>query len=330
MSSEHRPVRPARRHPRTEAAILVASAVVGVLVALLAVGGSWPLPPREPDSSLAGDPSSLTGPEPAFLVGAGDIADCSSRADTLTAELIGGTTAPVFTLGDNVVAGAEDEYRICYDETWGVALDRTYPVIGNHDLGGADGAAYFDYFGARAGEAGYYSFDLNDWHVIVLNSQCQSVGGCDPASPQGRWLAEDLAAHPVACTLALWHIPLIVSSGGAHGDQVRPFWEALYAAGVELVINGHAHTYERFAPQNPRLEADPHFGIRQIVAGTGGHPLLRLGDPHANSEVQGRAHGVLVLELHADRYVWEFVPVRGRSFRDSGEAACHGAPVGDG
>jgi 3',5'-cyclic AMP phosphodiesterase CpdA len=327
MSSKDRHVRPARRHPRMETAILATSALVGVLAALLAIG-SGPLSQREPGTSFDGEPSS--SPEtPQFFVGAGDIADCSSRADSLTAELIAGTAAPVFTLGDNVVSGAEDEYRICYDETWGAALGRTYPVIGNHDLSGG-GAAYFDYFGSRAGEEGYYSFDLGAWHVIVLNSQCEAVGGCEAESRQGRWLAEDLAAHPAPCTLALWHIPLSASSGNVHGDDLLPFWEVLYAAGAELVVNGHAHTYERFAPQNPRLLADPEFGIRQIIAGTGGHPLLQLGERLPNSEVQGRAHGVLVLELHADRYAWEFVPVRGQSFRDQGGTPCHGAPVADG
>lgn len=330
MSSEHRAPRPTRRLPTSELAILVAAAIVGVAVAILAVPASRAQVPGEPGASRVANPASSSGPDPEFLVGAGDIADCNSRADSLTAELIAGTTAPVFTLGDNVVTGTADEYEVCYGETWGAALDRTYPVMGNHDFGGGDGAAYFDYFGARAGDAGYYSFDLGDWHVVVLNSECQSVGGCEADSAQGRWLADDLASHPVACTLALWHVPLAVSSGGVHGDAVLPFWDALYAAGADLIINGHAHTYERFMPQNPGLAADPEFGIRQIVAGTGGHPLIQLGQPLPNSEVQGRAHGVVLLELYPDRYVWQFVPVRGDSFRDAGEERCHGAPSADG
>ena len=261
------------------------------------------------------------------MVGAGDIADCASRADTMTAELIAGTPGTVFTLGDVAPIGRPHDYAVCYGETWGADLDRTRPVIGDEDYHTKHGAAFFDYFGARAGEHGYYSFELADWHVIVLNSECIEVGGCGPGSPQGDWLAQDLQDHPSDCTVALFHRPLVSSQGTPHASDIGPFWDALYAAGAELVLNGHVHVYQRFTPLNPSLEPDADYGIREIIVGTGGNkPMLLNTTP--NVEAQARTYGVLVLRLYPGYYEWEFVPIRGQSFRDSGGAECHGVPPG--
>jgi hypothetical protein len=263
------------------------------------------------------------------MVGAGDIADCASGADSLTAELIRGTPGTVFTLGDVAPIGRTHDYRVCYGETWGSELDRTRPVIGDEDYTTDHGAAYFKYFGARAGRDGYYSFDVKRWHVIVLNTECVEVGGCGPDSPQGAWLAQDLSDHPADCTLALFHRPLVSAQGSPDAGTVRPLWDALYAAGTELVLNGHLHAYQRFQPMNPDLQPDPEFGIRQIIAGTGGNQPMLL-NPTPNVEKQARVYGVVLLRLYPDRYEWEFVPARGEEFRDSGEGRCHGQPPGDG
>jgi len=184
------------------------------------------------------------------------------------------------------------------------------------------------YFGAAAGEPkkGYYSYDLGEWHIIVLNSECADVGGCNAGSAEELWLRQDLKAHPAACTLAYWHKPLF-SSGAAHGDdpEVKPLWDALYAANADVVIGGHDHHYERFAPQDPSGNPDPQRGIREFVVGTGGkNSHRRLASPERNSEVrQADTFGVLKLTLHPTSYDWEFVPETGKTFTDSGSGTCH-------
>jgi len=178
-----------------------------------------------------------------------------------------------------------------------------------------------------AGDAtkGYYSYELGGWHVVVLNSECVDVGGCDAESPQGKWLREDLAAHPVACTLAYFHKPLF-SSGGAHGDDLlmKPLWDSLYSGNADVIVNGHDHDYERFAPQTPEAKADALRGIREFVAGTGGKNHRPFGITRPNSEVRdAEAFGVLKLTLLPGRYEWEFVPEDGKTFKDSGVGTCH-------
>jgi hypothetical protein len=176
-------------------------------------------------------------------------------------------------------------------------------------------------------DQGYYSYEAGAWHIVVLNSNCAEVGGCQAGSPQERWLRADLQAHPAGCTLAYWHHPLFSSGTNpshARHPEMRPMWQALYEAGAELVLNGHEHNYERFAPQDPDGHPDPKRGIREIVVGVGGrhfHPLL---EPTPNSEARSdKALGVLKLTLHPTSYDWEFVPVVDRSFRDTGTGVCH-------
>ncbi len=186
---------------------------------------------------------------------------------------------------------------------------------------------YFDYFGAAAGDpkTGYYSYELGTWHIIVLNSECKDVGGCDSGSPQEKWLRADLAANPAACTLAYWHKPLF-SSGGAHGNDltVKALWQALYEANADVIVGGHDHDYERFAPQQPDGAADPARGIREFVVGTGGKNHRPFGPPIRNSEVRdATAFGVLKVTLKPGGYDWQFIPEAGKSFTDSGTGACH-------
>src|SRR5206468_6721592 len=172
----------------------------------------------------------------------------------------------VLALGDNAYgSGSPTEYATRYAPTWGTQAFRTRPVAGNHDYDTPGAAGYFGYFGAAAGQpgAGYYSYDLGAWHLVALNSNCTDAGGCAAGSPQEQWLRADLAAHPAACTLAYWHHPLFSSGDNAFPD-VRPFWDALYAARADVVLSGHDHFYERFAPQRPDSTADEQ-GVRQFI-----------------------------------------------------------------
>lgn len=261
------------------------------------------------------------------LVGAGDIASCSSKGDEATANLIGGIAGTVFTTGDNVYpSGTPAEFENCYEPSWGQHKARTKPSSGDHDYKTENASGYFDYFGAVAGDSneGYYSYDLGNWHVVVLNTKCATVGGCEDGSPMVEWLEEDLAANSGPCTLTYFHHPLF--SSGQHGNitRMRSIWEALYAENVDVVLNGHDHNYERFAPQNPNGEADPARGIREFVVGTGGADLRSFGAVEPNSEVRNsNTHGVLKLTLHPERYEWRFVPEAGKTFADYGSTSCH-------
>ncbi len=266
------------------------------------------------------------------LVGVGDIASCSSSGDEATAKLLDTINGTVFTTGDNVYeSGTDTEFTNCYEPSWGRHKARTRPSVGNHEYGTAGASGYFNYFGAAAGERGkgYYSYDLGAWHIIVLNSNCSQVGGCGAGSAQEQWLRADLAAHPTTCTLAYWHHPRF--SSGSHGNStaVQPLWQALYDAGADVVVSGHDHNYERFAPQTPSGAADPTFGIREFVAGMGGKSHYGFGTIQPNSQVRNSdTYGVLKLTLHATSYDWQFVPETGKTFTDSGTTTCHGSPTG--
>jgi hypothetical protein len=261
--------------------------------------------------------------DPVF-VGAGDIASCDSEEDDSTAKLLDKIQGTVYTLGDNVYdSGLASEFANCYDPTWGRHKARTKPSMGNHETyGTTDAAGYYDYFGAAAGERGkgYYSYDVGAWHVVVINNMIDVAA----TSTQVTWLKADLAAHQTKCTVAYWHYPLFTS--GDHGNQtkMRPVWQALYDAGVDLVLNGHDHDYERFSPQDPNGVADPTRGIREFVVGTGGASHYKFNVIQPNSEVRNQtASGVLKLTLHATSYDWEFVPITGQTFTDKGTGSCH-------
>ena len=283
-------------------------------------GGGTPAP-----FSFAPAPSGE--PQVFVLTGAGDIADCSLPGAEQTSDLLFKEVGAVFTAGDNAYPdGSLVDYANCYEPTWGRVRDRTIlPAAGNHDWSTAGARGYLDYFGTAAAPQGvtWYSMDLGTWHVVVLDSDCGEVGGCGPASPQGEWLAHDLAASTAHCTLAIWHHPRF--SSGEHGDDpaVMPFWDALYAANAELVVNGHDHDYERFAPQDPAgVETRPR-GLREFVVGTGGAELRQFQHKAPNSEFRhASVYGVLRLTLHPANYDWEFLPVEGE-IADAGSALCH-------
>lgn len=234
----------------------------------------------------------------------------------------------VFTAGDNSQdSGTSDEFKDCYDPTWGRFKSRTRPAPGNHDFGVSGASGYFKYFGSRAGTKGkgYYSYDLGSWHIVALNSNCSSIGGCEAGSAQEKWLRADLAASNQPCTAAYWHHPLFTSSSHhAPTTAVRPLFQALYDHNAEIVMNGHNHVYERFAPQDPKGAAEPSHGIRVFSVGTGGTSHYDFGTPTANSEVRDNTtFGVLKLTLKPDSYDWQFLPIEGSTFTDSGSSACH-------
>jgi acid phosphatase type 7 len=257
--------------------------------------------------------------------------------------LVAARPEAVLVLGDvQYECGAASDFTSFYDPSWGRVKDRTHPSVGNHEynsstdpaaacFGNPPGAqAYFNYFGAAAGEVGkgYYSFDVGAWHLIALNSNCSFVNGCGVGSAQWTWLKNDLAAHPSACTLAYWHVPLY-SSGGRATTATQALYQALYDANADLVLTGHDHSYERFVPQTSTGVPDVARGIRQFVVGTGGRNLTpwETTPPNtnpANSEVRNNTtFGVLQLTLHPSSYEWVFVPIAGQSFTDTGTTACH-------
>ena len=292
--------------------------LVGVGLACGATGSQEPyVPPVIPPGT------------PVVFVGAGDIADCSSDDDEATALLLDSLvqdTLPVvvFTAGDNAYDdGSAAQFRDCYQPTWGRHKARTRPAPGNHDYRTSGAAGYFGYFGGAAGDPsrGYYSYNAGDAHVIVLNSNVSMSAG----SAQEQWLRADLAASTAQCTVAIWHHPRF-NSGTHHGndDRTAPLWDALYDAGADVVITGHEHTYERFAPQTSAGVPDAARGLREFVVGTGGKSHYDFGTPLATSEVRdATTYGVLKLTIGVDSYAWEFVPVAGGTFTDSGTANCH-------
>ena len=257
------------------------------------------------------------------LVGAGDIASCVSKGDEATARLLDSIAGTVFTTGDNVYpSGAAAEFAACYEPTWGRHKARTRPAPGNHDYHTSGAAAYYAYFGDAAGPAGrgYYSYDFGAWHIVSLNSAVRMRGG----SEQEQWLRADLAASTSTCTLAYWHRPRF--SSGSHGSSAAsaPLWQALYDAGADVVLVGHDHNYQRFAPQTAAGDRDDARGIRQFVVGTGGGSHYGFTTAIANTEAFNTdTYGVLKLTLYAQRYVWEFIPVAGGTFRDAGVGTCH-------
>jgi hypothetical protein len=270
------------------------------------------------------------------LLAAGDIATCPGSGDEATAAILDGyPDATVATLGDNAYPnGTAAEFRDCYDPSWGRHKARTRPSAGNHDYYTPGAAGYYGYFGAAAGDPakGYYSYDVGDWHVVALNSNCAIVS-CAVGSAQERWLRADLAATYKDCSVAYWHHPLFTSgqhAGESNLTLVRPLWQALYDHGADLILVGHDHDYERFAPQTPTGAADPAYGIRQFVVGTGGGPLRAFKTPvAANSEVRDHStFGVLRLVLRPGGYDWQFLPQSGKTFTDAGSGSCHGAPGG--
>ena len=302
--------------------------VLAVAVCILGSGGLTQGQATSPGSAAEESKS-----ESAILVGAGDIVGCKDqRGAAATAKLIDKIPGTVFAAGDLVYDAANlAQFQACYGATWGRFKERTRPALGNHEYRETHAVPYYQYWGERAGPAGkgYYSYELGAWHVVVLNTNCDApgLGGCAANSPQETWLRQDLREHRDACIVAYGHHALF-SSGlfrwhAVHAELKR-FWEDLYAAHADLILAGHEHSYERFAPQDPDGRTDPRHGIREIVVGTGGRSHDPLGFALPNSEVRNTdTYGVLKLTLAPLGYTWEFVPEEGANFRDAGAGVCH-------
>lgn len=267
------------------------------------------------------------------LVAAGDVACAPGEPRTRfachqldTAALVARLNPrAVAVLGDTQYeAGSLADFEGSYAKTWGTFRDRTHPAVGNHEYGTPGAAGYFTYFGARAGRPGegWYAYALGGWHVVVLNANCDIVG-CRFGSPQQRWLAADLAAHPARCTLAYWHQPRF--SSGLHGsdEALAPLWRTLQRGGADVALSGHDHDYERFAPQDAGGRLDRAHGIVQFVVGTGGKSHYPILFARRNSRAHASVFGVLALTLGRGAYRWRLVAEPGVGFRDGGTARCH-------
>ena len=316
---------------------------IAILIALISVSTGL--------AQVASNPSIAAAAFDPVIAAAGDIA-CDPAADGFndgegnptscrqkyTSDLlVDADLAAVLPLGDvQYECGGYQSFLQSYGPSWGRVKSISHPVVGNHEYltsGGTDctsdnanATGYFRYFGSAAGDPsqGYYSYDIGAWHLIALNSNCQDAGGCNYASAQAKWLRVDLATHRNLCTLAYWHIPLF-SSGGRTAVNTQVMWEILYNNGVDVILNGHDHIYERFAPQTPDGKLDTVRGIRQFVVGTGGSNFTEVETIAANSEVRNNdTYGVLKLTLHPDSYDWQFVPEAGKTFTDSGTTKCYG------
>jgi hypothetical protein len=278
---------------------------------------------------IACDPSSGD-----FNGGSGTSSTCRQK---YTSNLLINTgLAGVLDLGDNqYYCGSLSAYQQSYDASWGRVKSITHPAPGNHeyltsggtgcDSSNAEAAGYFNYFGGAAGTPGqgWYSFDIGTWHLIALNSNCGDIGGCDTSSPQGKWLANDLKTHTNFCTLAFWHIPLYSSGGRAEGNT-QSLYNQLYQANADLILTGHDHIYERFAPQDAFGNLDTARGIREFVVGTGGANHTSIAQVAANSEIRNATtFGVLRVTLHPTSYSWTFAHDSSGSFTDSGSQSCH-------
>lgn len=313
---------------------------IALIALLVACATATPFAIAEAELPLiaaAGDISCPTT-EPQYNGGLGTESECAQmRTSDL---LVPGIYAKVLPLGDlQYEVGALSQFQTAYESSWGRVKGITAPVPGNHEHNTPGAAGYYDYFNGvgnatgPAGERGkgYYSYDVGTWHVIALNSTCGPkgvTGGCTGKSPQIKWLKNDLASHPNStypCTLAYWHHPRFASQSPTQ-HPMKPAWLQLYNNNADLILNGHKHAYERFAPQTPLGVADSARGIRQIIVGTGGRDFGS-GNPTsfiANSEVwNGSTFGIVEVALGAGSYSWNFRPETGSTFTDSGATVCH-------
>jgi hypothetical protein len=289
-----------------------------------------PTPANTPTSGSTTTP----GATPVVILAAGDITKCGGGTPSptggamITSNMLLNDPGLIFTLGDNSNdTGMTADYENCYGPTWGRLMSRTYPSMGNHDqIADSQGGPYFAYFTGMTGTFGHYSMNLGTWHIVVLNAEC-GVGnqGCGAGSPQEVWLKQDLAANNAQkCILAIWHQPLFTSGTQNETPGMQTFWNDLYAAGADIILNGHNHNYERFAPQDPYRNPDTN-GIREFVVGTGGASLDTSALPLApNEEVRSAAaYGYIKLTLKVDSYDWQFIAQPGKSFNDYGSGVCH-------
>ena len=315
---------PTPRSTRNYLFVVAAGIVIGVLAFALVrplVGSARPTPGLNLPSGLESlvqptEEPSGSSEEPEVLMAVGDIGSCNVESDDAVAQLVNSLGGTVAILGDLAYEeGNDQEFQDCFDPSWGPMKDRMRPALGNHEYNTRNAAGYFDYFGSTAGTPGegWYSYDLGGWHIVVLNSNCNDVD-CKPGTPQLTWLHDDLAKANASCLMAYWHHPRW--SSGKHWNQrdVQPFWDELTSAGVDVILNGHDHDYER-------VEVD---GVREFVVGTGGRSLYEFpGSPLRTTVVRSdQAYGALWMQLSAGSYRWNFLPLGDSGFTDSGSGTC--------
>jgi hypothetical protein len=317
---------------------LICNGLVAAFACLAGFAG--PAAAADPVVAAAGDIACDTRSE-FFNGGLGVEGHCKQRATSDL--LVNAGLSAVLPLGDTQYhVGALSDIEASFDPTWGRAKSIMRPVVGNHEYGTSGARGYFDYFngpGDASGPAGdrdkgYYSYNLGNWHLVALNSNCDQLdrgtaaNGCAAGSPQEHWLRSDLAADRKPCTLAYFHEPVFNSGFRGNRPDGQAFWQVLYEAGADLALSGDAHDYERFAPQDPAGTLDPVRGMRQFVVGTGGVFFTGWSSVKPNSEVrQNDTFGVLMITLRPASYEWRFVPEAGKTFTDSGSGACHGRPA---
>ena len=275
-------------------------------------------------------------------------------AQTVTA--ISPKVSAVLTLGDNQYArGDTGQFDGSFNlaNSWSQFLNTSnrgasliHPSPGNHEYYNGkptDADPYFTYFnGGQSGSVpagnwreGWYSFDVGSWHVISLNGECKALYGsatlCGPNTPEMQWLTKDLADNKArgktACTLAYWHRPLFTTGKDDPTPWVKPFWDALYQYNADVILNGHNHSYERYAKLNPDGDVDAAEGISEFVVGTGGNSLYKsVGTPDGKLLASQRtSYGVEQLTLHANSYDFNFAPVAANNpqYHDAGTTACN-------
>lgn len=290
---------------------------IGSCVFLWQCGASSPQSPTTPAPPTGGGGTPIAAT--VQIVAAGDIGECGFGA-MKTGQMLDRLPGTLLALGDLAyMQGTAANFRDCYEPAWGRHIDRTRPVPGNHEYESTSGASFYDYFGTLAGPRGqgYYAFTEGAWRMIALNSEVSMA----PASAQGQWLRNELTNNRTACTLAYWHRPLFSSGPNGNNPDVQALWRVLDEFGVDVVLNGHDHLYERFGAQD--VDGRPRVnGIRQFIAGTGGAHLYTPGTPKPNSEARAGVYGLLVMTLNANAYQWDFASVD-NTFRDTGSGACH-------
>jgi hypothetical protein len=267
------------------------------------------------------------------VMAAGDFTGCQGRsacarsnAARVKAVMAAEDPDAILAIGDfqyPSISSIDDGFDLIFGSDAGAGRPTIYPTAGpTHDVMSCTDRAYADHWG-RSAMTGY-SFDLGSWHIISLPSAVYRYG-CDTAGVL-RWLTADLAADRKPCTLAFWQDPYWTRPTASHMREpnVRPWVEALYDDGADVVLQASNHDYQRFAPQNPRDDRDPAHGLRAFVVGTGGVGHYGFTGSAANVEASDETtHGALKLVLHPNAYDWEFEPAADGSFTDAGSDSCH-------
>jgi len=279
-------------------------------------------PPPSPTMTLPPLPTST----PVYFSGAGDVSICGQTGDDQTAAILMNQVGHglFFVAGDSSNEnGNMYEYQNCFSPSWGNLLPNLRVVPGNHDYYSNPVENYWIYFDGVAGEPGkgWYSFEHGDWHIVMLNSNCGYVG-CGPSSEQIAWLKQDLENTSSDCSLAIWHHPRFNSGIAGNADWLYTFWDVLYEQGVDVIVNGHDHHYERMAKINPKGEIDPNLGIRSFVVGTGGASFYAIDQVQPFSEIRiTNQFGIIQFTLNPASYTWQFINVNGE-IMDQGEDTC--------